>query len=421
MTLSGRCGGDCLPAADVTPHHVFAPISSHNVAGVLQQRQPPAKKSSANLLVDAFRGKGGTTDAPAKKPPRKKPSQRQPRPLVMVLPDHFGSIHSPNENDVLCGRGGRINSHSGNVQYREMVNDTKERYLDERTQKLEKAHIAAEIVYAIRSMNPPGRFLVEKKDGSWTEIGDARAFKKVGQALREDAPELRDSDQTNTPSPKKKLATVKNTAPPETIASASRTVSKRGGRIGSLPGGGMDDQIGHNYIPTAPSPVFSEQPIAPRTLSEFQAPDETFGRRNISGAAAQKLNEFEAPQPTAADRRSQDELFGRTFYPPPINDRDSSLLSGVSCQSAMSGISQISGLTDPISAVSESMQQMVMTMTAVAPANDDMSWNQPTKATSSVASLSMGGDDMSQLSEQLQELFKDVDASSNEERKLWEV
>ena len=92
-----------------------------------------------------------------------------------------------------CGRGGRINSHEGNVQFRDIVSETKKDYLAKSTKKLEKAHIAAGVVQQIRNMEPPGRFLKEDADTAlWWDIGDAKAIKKVGQALREDAPDIRD-------------------------------------------------------------------------------------------------------------------------------------------------------------------------------------------------------------------------------------
>ena len=63
------------------------------------------------------------------------------------------------------------------------------------TKKLEKAHIAAGVVQQIRNMEPSGRFLKEDGDsGMWYDIGDAKAIKKVGQALREDAPDIREED-----------------------------------------------------------------------------------------------------------------------------------------------------------------------------------------------------------------------------------
>lgn len=67
-----------------------------------------------------------------------------------------------------------------------MVQQKKAEYLSPHTKKLAKAAIAAAIVETIRQFNPPGRFLKEEPDGTWYEIGDYRAIKKVGQALRED-------------------------------------------------------------------------------------------------------------------------------------------------------------------------------------------------------------------------------------------
>ena len=119
-------------------------------------------------------------------------STAQPRPVLNVPPRGIGPISDPNENDVLSGRGGRINSHPGNVRFRDIIANKKKEYLAPTTKKLEKAHIAAAIVNDIRHMTPPGRFLKEDADtGLWWDIGDAKAIKKTGQALREDAPDIR--------------------------------------------------------------------------------------------------------------------------------------------------------------------------------------------------------------------------------------
>ena len=97
--------------------------------------------------------------------------------LWLLTKTGIGPILEPNDNDVLCGRGGRINAHVGNVRFREMVQDRKKEYLDPKTKKLEKAHIAAQVVQDIRSKEPPGRFLKEESNGSWWDIGDAKAIK----------------------------------------------------------------------------------------------------------------------------------------------------------------------------------------------------------------------------------------------------
>lgn len=93
-----------------------------------------------------------------------------------------------NCNDVLCGRGGRVNSHSGNVKFRMLVREHRDTYLSKKTKKLDKVKIADKIVNIIRNRNPPGRFLKESNDDTedgWYDIGDFKAGKKAGQAMRE--------------------------------------------------------------------------------------------------------------------------------------------------------------------------------------------------------------------------------------------
>jgi hypothetical protein len=123
-------------------------------------------------------------------PPQQR-KKKQPRPEIQIPPRGIGPVKEPNKNDVLSGRGGRVNAYSGNVQFREIVQTHKKEYLSAKTKKLEKAHIAAKIVRKVRDMKPAGRFLKEDEDGVWYDIGDARAIKKALQALREDAPDLR--------------------------------------------------------------------------------------------------------------------------------------------------------------------------------------------------------------------------------------
>lgn len=160
-------------------------------------RKRQRRQAAGNLVVNTFFGGGMTAPngAAAVKAAKKKQSTAQPRPAIAIPPRGIGPVHDPNINDVLSGRGGRINAHVGNVQFREIVADRKKDYLAKETKKLEKAHIAADVVYYIRGMNPSGRFLKEDSDGAWWDIGDAKAIKKVGQALREDAPDIRGPEE----------------------------------------------------------------------------------------------------------------------------------------------------------------------------------------------------------------------------------
>ena len=111
-------------------------------------------------------------------------------PQINIHQGHSGWIHCKtiNNNDVLSGRGGRIMNHPGNVAFRNIIETYKVGYLG--TTKKKKAQIVAEIVSDIRSSG--GRFLKEVPQTEvWVEIGDEKALKKTGQALREGASEIR--------------------------------------------------------------------------------------------------------------------------------------------------------------------------------------------------------------------------------------
>jgi hypothetical protein len=208
-------------------------------------------------------------------------------------------------NDVLCGRGGRINSHTGNIQFREIIASLKKDYLAKTTKKLEKAHIAAKIIYDIRSMEPPGRFLKEDRDtGLWFDIGDAKAIKKAGQALREDAPDIRpaidgdssgdDKDSSgddNKKSPEKKsedsapapaqTKKAENSTPdlhdepkkPSSTSSASSPTKRQPSQPAPRQGQGFVSGRGPQHLPTRTGPWGQQGNGAypTRTPQDYQA------------------------------------------------------------------------------------------------------------------------------------------------------
>ncbi|KAG7356882.1 hypothetical protein IV203_001569 [Nitzschia inconspicua] len=107
-------------------------------------------------------------------------------------------------NDVLCGRGGETNHHTGNIQYRKLVKAYRALYVKS-TRRI-KPKIAQCIVFAVRQVG--GRFLKRNEgenfgdkdsdDGNssannatWTDVGNVKAREKTSQALREGAPDLR--------------------------------------------------------------------------------------------------------------------------------------------------------------------------------------------------------------------------------------
>jgi hypothetical protein len=88
---------------------------------------------------------------------------------------------------------------AGNIQFREIVQKHKLRYLV--ASKVEKPKVAREVVQLWREQDPPGRFLARKDDsrkgpGSvkaegtiWFDVGDKKAREKASQCLREQAKE----------------------------------------------------------------------------------------------------------------------------------------------------------------------------------------------------------------------------------------
>lgn len=97
-------------------------------------------------------------------------------------------VRTPGHADVLCGRGGGINSHEGNIAFRELVKKEKERY-NVAADKFEKADISHHVIDLVR--NRGGRFLAKEDDDWWVEIDYNKAMAKTSQALREGAPSIR--------------------------------------------------------------------------------------------------------------------------------------------------------------------------------------------------------------------------------------
>lgn len=101
-----------------------------------------------------------------------------------VPPPGGFDVEKPHSNDILCGRGGSSNRHRGNIHFRELVAANKKTYVG--LTKKQKMLVARNIVDAIRSTDPPGRFLAKDLDtGMFYDIGLPRSLEKTSQALRE--------------------------------------------------------------------------------------------------------------------------------------------------------------------------------------------------------------------------------------------
>lgn len=136
-------------------------------------------------------------------------------------------IRNPTKEDVLCGRGGGINAHEGNVAFRQMVHEQKERY-NVAANKQEKAEISQHIVDQVKENG--GRFL--QKDESrgyssggsfWVEIDNMKAIAKTSQALREGAPGIRAKAARSKTSGKKNTGKRSR----KTTASSKQASAKR--------------------------------------------------------------------------------------------------------------------------------------------------------------------------------------------------
>ena len=96
-----------------------------------------------------------------------------------VLPGHF----SPGEYDVICARGNTAKTHSGNIFFQSIIEDTAPRYGSSEG-KLSKSIIVSALIDTIRRLSPRGGF-VKPAGGKWIEIGNRNAREKVSQALRD--------------------------------------------------------------------------------------------------------------------------------------------------------------------------------------------------------------------------------------------
>mmetsp|Transcript_6219 Transcript_6219/g.9125 ORF Transcript_6219/g.9125 Transcript_6219/m.9125 type:complete len:972 (-) Transcript_6219:2620-5535(-) len=218
-----------IPPSYITPpHRLHHPNPPHKRRG----KAPSASEISRRRGITAASA-AGTFNAPRKPPPSLSSSQNKPAPPTsnsIIL----CRIRTPNPNDVLCGRGGGINSHPGNRTFRSWVRERKESYNLAKS-KAQKAKLSREIVDRVRNLNPPGRFLMREDRtagagapapsesigvsglyyGWWIEIDDTKAMAKTSQALREGAPSIRAAHKTSPAATKAAAAASSKKSPPQ--------------------------------------------------------------------------------------------------------------------------------------------------------------------------------------------------------------
>lgn len=188
------------------------------------------------------------------------------------------------EHDVLCGRGGETNHHTGNIKYRQLVKRYQPLYIA--SKRRDKPRIAQTIVHHVRQN--AGRFL-KKQGNTWRDVGNTKAREKTSQALREGAPELRHPEKEKKSKPPHPTATVpSNTVPTTTMMMAAPPAHYLSTATT------MDHRMappahGFSSLPQAPVPLSSLPPSmverSDSTDSEMSAAGSKRPRRESSSLA----------------------------------------------------------------------------------------------------------------------------------------
>jgi hypothetical protein len=103
---------------------------------------------------------------------------------------HHSGIHpyhsDTHPNDVLSGKGNGAKNHKGNQHFRELVQLARECYISFPESK--KILISKLVFDAIKTLDPPGRYLKKDDKDEWQELSEKEALAKTSQALREGQP-----------------------------------------------------------------------------------------------------------------------------------------------------------------------------------------------------------------------------------------
>jgi hypothetical protein len=151
-----------------------------------QRRLDEIRNSSKTLssIADLFHN---SLDIENAKPPPDQSSSTGsvlPSPLSLVRHEHTPEMKvgvEPMIRDILLGRGKPLQSHPGNVRFRNLIASHAEKY--EVGDRFQKIFIAADVVATIRESD--GRFLTKPLGkGGWEEIDDETARLKVAHTFR---------------------------------------------------------------------------------------------------------------------------------------------------------------------------------------------------------------------------------------------
>ena len=157
----------------------------HSSSGSSESENRAPSEREANLLLNLAQTAAKFTTGNT--------SPKVPAPEPSPWSTNDGNTHlirTPQNHDILSGRGQRAHNHSGNVIYRRFINEERRSYVNGNPR--EKKMIISKLLLRIKNMSPPGRFLKGRPGtGFWEILPDDEARKKTAQALRENAVNIR--------------------------------------------------------------------------------------------------------------------------------------------------------------------------------------------------------------------------------------
>lgn len=162
---------------------------------------------------------------------------------------------NPTDSDILGGRGNGVNSHPGNAYFRRLIKENKVAYVHAKGTFV-KRNIVQEIFQKTQSEG--GRFLkVDPETEHWYCMSIEEAEKKIGQALREGGPSMREKKNKHMNS---KMVSQTPTALVEKKEDDTLSLRSDNERDHLLLGGGIgSDTINHKTINDENVNILSKQ------------------------------------------------------------------------------------------------------------------------------------------------------------------
>jgi len=162
---------------DVDKHKYFTQASSSSISS-----SSSTTTTSGDLSMDSHRAPSPILSSTTSLTTNNPTTTAQPV-TIPSSSSNLDEITTPSTHDVICGRGGKANTHPGNISFRNEAKKLREWY--DSSSKSEKFTISSYLVDIVRERG--GRFLMRDKDvpGRWLEAESGDVRKKASQALRE--------------------------------------------------------------------------------------------------------------------------------------------------------------------------------------------------------------------------------------------